>query len=296
MTTSMEATQLRPVMIGVDGSDENLGAIRWAVDEAKATGTWVDVVLVIDHRVPPRMENLPDHWDVQAEADKLLEVVRGITEGIHRDVRVETRTATGHPVHELIEAGEQADVLVLGRRGRGTFKRLLLGSVSGATASRGRTTTVVVPGDWEPEKHRDQPIVLGIDPDNANDDVIRFACARAEVRQVPVHAVHVADVSERFAWDAAGKAVTESEWRAHATQVLDIALNPHRQAFPTVDIVEVPHEGHPVEVLVEAAAEAQILVVGGKPQRRLHGALLGSVAYGVLNHATCPVAVVHQHG
>ncbi|WP_369410629.1 universal stress protein [Kribbella orskensis] len=54
--------------------------------------------------------------------------------------------------------------------------------------------------------------------------------------------------------------------------------------------------GHPVAGLIAAAEEtkAELLVLGGRTHRRLTAMLLGSTARGVLHHAPCPVAVVHE--
>ena len=54
--------------------------------------------------------------------------------------------------------------------------------------------------------------------------------------------------------------------------------------------------GHPVGVICEASAAADLVVVGSRGLGRFGSAMLGSVSHGVLHHARCPVAVVRAAG
>jgi nucleotide-binding universal stress UspA family protein len=73
---------------------------------------------------------------------------------------------------------------------------------------------------------------------------------------------------------------------------LAAALRPWRERFPDVPVVEHVETGSAGQVLLAAAEHAQLLVVGRRARRTAVGARIGSVAYGVLHHAGCPVAVV----
>ena len=64
-----------------------------------------------------------------------------------------------------------------------------------------------------------------------------------------------------------------------------------RTRFPGVDVTLVEDRGHPVDLLLRRAAGAQLVVLGRRESARF-GFTLGSVARGVLHHASVPVAVI----
>jgi hypothetical protein len=70
--------------------------------------------------------------------------------------------------------------------------------------------------------------------------------------------------------------------------VLADGLAPWRKWYPEVDVVERTVLGNPGGVLVDASAEAELLVVGSHGRGGIGGPLLGSVSHAALHHARCP--------
>lgn len=67
---------------------------------------------------------------------------------------------------------------------------------------------------------------------------------------------------------------------------------PWREKNPDVEIIDLQVFGHPVPVLAEAGASADLVGVGSRGRGGFASAVFGSVSHGVLHHVTCPVAVV----
>lgn len=132
-----------PVLLGVDGSPASEAAIALAFDEASRRGTqlvalhaWSDVgvfpVLGMDrHRYESEGEEI------------LAERLAGWQEQ-YPDVAVRRLVVCDQPAHWLLEEAEQAQMVVVGCRGRGGFPGLLLGSVSSAVAQSADAPVIVV--------------------------------------------------------------------------------------------------------------------------------------------------------
>ncbi|MDI2124801.1 universal stress protein [Yinghuangia seranimata] len=127
------------VVVGVDASERSLPAVDFAFDEASRRGAVLTAVHMV-HSVGGRMSD-----DTVKEARiRLAEFLDG-----HRarypDVVVRPQIRPGHPVKELVDASRHALAVVVGTRGLGGFRGMLLGSVSHGLVHRAACPVVVVP-------------------------------------------------------------------------------------------------------------------------------------------------------
>lgn len=120
------------VLVGVDGSAPSRAALRWAVAQARLQES---VLVPVAVRAPGRPA-APDD-------DALDDLVAAAREA-GADTPVSPQVRHGHPAEQLLALAEQADLLVLGSRGRGGFSRMLVGSTSTACAAHTSCPLVVV--------------------------------------------------------------------------------------------------------------------------------------------------------
>jgi nucleotide-binding universal stress UspA family protein len=123
------------IVVGVDGSDQAKAALRWAVDQARRTGQRVRVVSA--WRVPALMyagafETAADldPRELERVAGETLEEAVGELGDAADGVEIERCVRQGQAADVLVEESQDADLLVVGSRGLGGFRELLLGSVS----------------------------------------------------------------------------------------------------------------------------------------------------------------------
>lgn len=140
-----------PVVVGVDGSAASEAAVEMAFGEASARGVPLVAVSVwSDATVHPALGSTPDdpHWSrVQTMEEQVLsERLAGYRE-IYIDVPVRTLVERENPVRVLAEQSRRAQLVVLGTRGRGGFRGLLLGSTSHAMLQHTRCPLMVVRPD-----------------------------------------------------------------------------------------------------------------------------------------------------
>jgi nucleotide-binding universal stress UspA family protein len=141
------------IVVGVDGSESAQTALRFALDEARLRGAAVRAVSA--WHVPttayggafvPPADGLLD--ELEASARQTLE--RALTDaGDHADIDVESVVREGAPARVLLEEASDAALLVIGTRGLGGFRGLLLGSVGQQCAQHAPCPVVVVPHERE---------------------------------------------------------------------------------------------------------------------------------------------------
>ena len=280
----------RAVVVGVDGSAGNRAAVAWAAREALATGGPLILVAVLDDTAFLAPMKDPDVDSVRAR--QVLTEVSAQTRRDHPQLRVSHEMRAGGAVTTLLDRSTGHPALVVGKRGLGTFGRMMLGSTSTAVAGRSRVPVVVVPEGWDPESRTEAPIVVGADPDQEMDRSLRWAFEHADRLRVPVVVVHSTHLPRSIAWDPQAEVMQgRHEWLRRRGDDVRTGLELVRRDFPEVDASLVEDEAHPADLLLDRSEHAQLLVLGRR-EPGTFGFTLGSVARGVLHHATVPVAVI----
>ncbi|MBY8850892.1 universal stress protein [Saccharothrix longispora] len=246
-----------PVVVGIDGSEEALGAVRWAAGEAARLHAPLRLV-----HVRPRPAPHSDRWDHEVDERGLRWLERAARE-VPPGVEVGTELVRGRPAPVLTARTHHARLVVLGARPDG----VATGAVLVPVVAHAACPVVVV-------RHGgDGPVVVGVDVTASDEPVLAFAFDAASARGVPLRAV--AATSARGAGDAL---------------VEHLAAQHDRHPEVPVELVVVP-DG-PVWALVGASRGAGLLVVGTRDHSAFVGALLGSTSQGLVLHAPCPLAVV----
>jgi len=290
----------RPVVVGVDGSEESLRAVEWAAREAHRHGA--PLRLVSAPAVPPRM--LASDPAPQGVTKVLGSMPRrALAEAITRagevapDLLIDTDLLTGPPALMVTGSGCGALMLVVGARGAGGFAAMLLGSVSRYAAMHASCPVVVVREETG-AVHRE--VVVGIrDPHDAT-ATLPFAfdeAARRGATLVAVHAWHWSPVplgepgARARARETVAHPANQGKVPADVSRNLAETLRAWREKYPDVPVREDIVRGHPARVLASYTARADLVVIGRHGGHDT-GPAIGAVQHAVLNHAHGPVAVV----
>jgi nucleotide-binding universal stress UspA family protein len=206
---------------------------------------------------------------------------------------VDSATVSGPTAAALAEASRDADLLVLGNRGRGGFAGLLLGSVSLRALTLASCPTMIVRGS--PREPADS-IVLALDIESPAEEVIEFAFAEASLREARLRVVSVWDLD----WDRVTDATDDDildEAKAHATadirEALERLLNPWQAKFPSVRLAIEVADGPPGAALTGLTADTDLIIAGAHRRGDGHlGMRPGPIVHTLLHNAHCPVVVV----
>lgn len=271
-------THTRRILVAYDGSADAELALRWAAEEARATGRGLHVVTVDDAITSP--------WGAEV-AHRGEDVLAGVEERL-ADLDVELETRVGHVTGELLRASVSDDLLVVGSRGHGRAEDLLIGSVSQHLARHAPCPVVVVRPTHDTDARR---IVVGVDGSATSSAALEQACRRAERTGETVVALHAwrTHAPSTDVWNSEPRA---QEGLAHRQVLLAESVAGMRVDHPDVVIEQEAVPVAPVRCLVDASRGASLLVVGSHGLGFFGGLLLGSVSQAVLQRAECPVAVV----
>ncbi|GAB2727981.1 universal stress protein [Nocardia thraciensis] len=289
------------VVVGVDGSEGSDSALRWAARYAALRDRELRIVHGTDLRgmrrvigiyevvVPPVVEAVERHGKaVVARAERTAHAAA-------HGLRVTTMVSDDSPAHVLIEQSDGAFVTVLGATGSaGTMAHL--GSTLLAVSSHGHGAVVVVRSDPESDNVvRDSgPVVVGIDGSRVGEAAIAAAFAEAAERRTDLVAVHVWSD-----WDYGRFAGQDDPLLPYANleevehAILAERLAGWQEKYPDVRVCRKVYMSAPVRHLLTWSESAQLLVVGSRGRGGFLGAVLGSTSNSLVQHAHCPVMVVH---
>jgi nucleotide-binding universal stress UspA family protein len=138
----------KTILVGVDGSPGSRTALQWAAAEAADHGADLVVLTVWERPLLPPMGSgeVPDHGVPDPSRTATEDLIKVIREelGDEPPVLVQPRAKQGNAAKVLIEESADADLLVVGPRGHGGFRGLVLGSVSQHVAAYARCPVTVV--------------------------------------------------------------------------------------------------------------------------------------------------------
>ncbi|MFE6104893.1 universal stress protein [Streptomyces laurentii] len=299
-------SQKSAVVVGVDGSEHSLRALEWALRVARSLSAPLTVAHVRSEALQlgsARISSLGPAPDLpDTVVNSLAAQIGPRAEGLD----IGYASLEGSIVDALVGAAARARLLVVGSRGRGGFKSLLLGSNSRALAAASPCPLIVVPHEARiatlDGSSRAGRVLLGLHPEETGDEVVEFAFRAARQRGVPLQVVTsypvppnpvllLAPPSPKFdvpptSPDETPELVEETRQR-QAERLL-----PFSQRHPEVEVQPVVTPVDAAGRLVDDSQEAGLVVVGRHRRHRVAKLLVGSVANAVLQHAACPVAIV----
>ncbi|OBH14841.1 universal stress protein [Mycobacterium sp. E3247] len=282
------------VLVCVDGSVASDAAVAWGTREAVMRG----MPITLMHAVPPVVVGWPvgqlyadmPEWQ-QDSAQQVIDRARealGASLGGAEPPEIRTQTVYSAIVPALIEASEDAWMLVAGSQGLGALGRLLLGSVTTGLVHYAHCPVAVIHSDEDAAPDSGAPVLLGIDGSPASEAATALAFDEASRRGVGLVALHV--------WSDVGVfPILGMDWHdreKEGQEILAERLAGWQERYPDVHVERKLFCDKPSEWLLKESEQAQLVVVGSRGRGGFPGMLLGSVSSAVAQSARVPVLVV----
>jgi nucleotide-binding universal stress UspA family protein len=280
------------LVVGFDGSQSSIAAVRWAAAEALARNAAVSVVSA--YAMPPAIDSyglglagLAVQLEVMEEtAWQQLRDVAAQVLAEHPALGLDYEAVDELPVDALRRRAADADLLVVGSSRMGALRSYLLDSVSSGVLTESPCPVVVVP---EVLHERSGRIVVGVDGSEQAGSAVRWAVDEADRSKAELVVLHAWEYPYRFANTGAGRG---AELAAVDAAILVEQAVAAARARGLANVVEQLVEGGAVQALLDASVNADLVVVGSRGRGGFKSMLLGSVARATAGHAACPVVVV----
>ncbi len=272
------------IVVGVDGTAPSQAALRWALRRAERDGT----ELVLAHVVDDALGEMgsPYGADARNAARELLDRTRAEVADDHAQVKISSVLTDGSVAWALAHATRPGDLLVIGTHKTGYLHGRVLGSRSVQIATAAPCDVAVVP---DVELRFRRGVVAGIDRAMTAESVARAAALEAAGLGDEVLFLHA---TPRIP----GAGVESVRADTAQNDVVTTAVRAARQIHPQLEIrARIAHRD-PAEVLLDAARDRALLVLGPgslEPTR----SPIGSVLHDVLLNVNAPVLIARTgHG
>jgi nucleotide-binding universal stress UspA family protein len=267
-----------PVVVGVDGSELALAAVRLAAREAAALRRTLRIVHVFNWSPDPAR---PPAGERRVPARRVTARATAAAAEAAPGVSVTCGLVEGPPVTTLLRESGAAVLLAIGDGGLGRCACVPLDATALQITARAGCTVLVA----RPTAAPTGPVLVGVDGSSGARLALDFAFDTAARRGADLLAVRAWDPVESPAGTEAG-----------VTLQLAAALEPYQRAYPSVRANARVVTGDPKTVLMERSRSAQLVVTSARGEQPWRG-MLGAVSQALLYHSPAPTAVVrHAHG
>ncbi|MGC0362467.1 nucleotide-binding universal stress UspA family protein [Rhodococcus sp. 27YEA15] len=283
------------IVVGIDGSATSTAAAIWAATVAEAVGAR----LVLAHALPvsgeiysPISVIRPQYpADAVAEGEAVVRAASAQITAQFPQLTVAVDTAPGPAWSHLIDASDNAGLIVTGSTGSGALRTRLLGSTALRVANRAPSPVVVWQGLIDSPGPDERPVVVGVDGSTSSEKAVEHAFRFADRFRTPLVAVHSWEKTQSLREGGMGLQV---DWDAVAQEeaaLLSENLAGTAERYPDVSVSRISEPGAAAAVILEHADDAQLIVVGSHGHSAVAGALLGSTSQNLLHHALGPVMI-----
>lgn len=303
----------RPILVGLDGSENAETALWWAVEIAYNSERALHILssyplpvivgLGASAGYMPPVLGSEEVREADTEHRSLLDKAKARILAKRPDMRVETFLEQGSPVVALLRESQNCSMIVLGTRGVGGAHALLMGSTSYSIAHRAKCPVVLVPESSELTERG--KVIVGVDGSTNAMNAANWAADLANALNRPLEIVtawhYPYAVMSPEMGPISGPDIEElrlamlRDAKSLVGRVRDRIIADHTiDGLSDAPAIEMNiYEGSSTDSLIDSSQPCDVVVVGSRSHSVLASVLLGSTALGLAHRSKGPVVIVH---
>lgn len=262
---------MKPIMVGIDGSEAAVTAALWGVDEAISRGAPLRLVSVINQAHSSR----DDYHRDFVHADTALRKAQSAVAAGEKPVEIETELLRGPVAPVLVEASRDAEMICVGSVGIGRYARALMGSTATDLAESAHCPVAVLRTNVEQRPPDFNWIIVRLTDAPGNDAVVKYAAWEAKLRRAPLLVL-------------GGR---PEELTEHADGAFERRVSDWKQRHPEVRVYPITTKAGIASFLSAHHERVQLAVIGGDEAGQL-ARLVGPSGHALFAHPECSVLVV----
>ena len=284
------------VIVGVDGTEGSIEALRWAAHDAARRGSSLHVITCAELPVAVEAGMVGAGGLTGSAMDGIVKEHEAINQravtlarSFGLDIEVSGETVLGAPGYAIVSASHEGDIVVVGATSHPGRLTDLLGSVATVVVHRAKGPVVVVHGTHRRDADI-RRIAVGVDGSPGSDQALLWAAEEAMRCGAELMLVH--GWTYPYVGSRTGVSEPRDDMRLDAMRTLEASALRATEVAAGVRTHSIISEASPAKALIEAAKDADMLVVGTRGRGGFAALLLGSVSRTVLQHSPVPVVVI----
>lgn len=280
------------IVVGIDGTERGMRAFEWAARRARSCDAALTLVSALDAAYLRSVG--VDEEAAARKAQEALDDIASQARDAFGIAQVETRVTQGKAVDALVDAAEEADLVVMGSHHGATVGETVSGAKALRVSVQISVPTAVVPADWRAEDDRG-PVLVGVAPDQSSEKAVEFGVAEAKACACDLKMVSAWGLPPIISKPAEAMGGGLGPVGVEFQRNLDARVAALRAQDPELQVSALSVEGpSPSRVLLDQSVGCRMLVLGTHSRNAMGRALFGSVTHSVLLNMAVPVVVVPQ--
>lgn len=279
------------IVAGIDCSPGSADVLAWAVQQSALTGYELRVVSAWGNGLPEAAvgQGTDVASSLEAAVDDLVTAAVRALEGPDLPTPPAIRVIAAEAADELVAQSAAADLLVIGKHRR--RPGIPLGSTTGRVVSAATCPVAVVPSSVpHPTIRGGGQILVGVDGSALSSRALDWAARQAALTGWSIVVLMAWEWAPTYAMHPYDAPPEEIRWQCEEDLDAQLAGMP-----ADVKVTSKVLQGRPADLLLAAARDADLLVVGSSGLGAARALLLGSVSRHLVRHARIPVVVAHEH-